>query len=547
MVRKFRLHLSVSLIVAFLAASLALARICTSYDTMSQTYDESSHIAIGMQWLDCGTYTYETLHPPLARAFVALLPYLDGARSHGDTSHWEEGNDILHGQKNYYRTLTLARIGILPFFVLSVIVLWVWTKKMFGEEEAMWAVMLFSLLPPILAHAGLATNDMPITAMFLTGCFVFWWWLQLPDRRRSTILGIVLGLAIVTKFSFLLFFPLATLIMTWYERRYLKSKDSKNILIRHSISLLGIVIVTVALIIWASYQFSFGPLLNTKDGLQTDHWMNQNLAGSWALSFIRSVSHLSIPAPEFLNGIMHLLVKNHRGNLNYFWGHPSAHGSPWFFPVALAVKTPLAFLLLFIFGVCVEGLRKPRVRDRKWLPILIAIAILVVCIPSNINIGLRHILPIYPFLAIEASLGAVWLTRYSKPYGPLILAALIGWIAFSTFKDTKDNLAYFNEIASSQPEYFLLDSDLDWGQDIDKLADTLKLRKIPYVMISYHGSADLVRHGFPPFDTLRPFAEPSSGWVAISKFNLYAKDGYQWLQSKKPVARVGNSILLYHM
>src|SRR4051812_46338497 len=124
--------------LAIIATAVAIFRICLSYGYMSQTWDETDHLSTGMQWLDRGAYTYETLHPPLARLSVALLPYIDGARSHGDTNLWEEGNDILHGQGNHWRTLTLARIGILPYFILCIFILWIWSKQLFGEQTAMW-------------------------------------------------------------------------------------------------------------------------------------------------------------------------------------------------------------------------------------------------------------------------------------------------------------------------------------------------------------------------------------------------------------------------
>jgi hypothetical protein len=532
--------------VAITSAITAIVRVCMSYGYMSQTFDETDHISTGMQWLARGTYNYETLHPPLARVSVALLPYLDGARSHGDTSLWEEGNDILHGQGNFWRTLTLARIGILPYFILCLWVLWIWSKRLWGDETAMWSVAFFSLLPPVIANAGLATTDMPITAMFLLVCFTIWQWLQRENYWRALALGIVLGLSFVTKFSSLLFVPAAAGVMVLFEWYYRKHQKLSPIPFRRNIKLSILVLATTCLVIWASYQFSFGPLLNHRQTVLANQWLAQHNSGTWTSQTLHSALGLSIPAPEFFNGILHLLNLNHEGHPSYFLGH-SQYSSPWFFPVILGIKTPIAFLFLVILGIVVNSRRRSESKNRQRLPILISFALLLICVSSNLNFGVRHILPIYPFLAMLAALGVTWVSHKSAPYNVLTPIILTGWIVFSIFYSGKDSLAYFNEIGSPRPEYFSLDSDLDWGQDIDRLADTLRSHKIKMIAIGYHGSADLVRHNFPAFDTLRPFTKLDTGWIAISKWNLYAVDGYQWLLSKKPVAKIGSSMLLYHL
>jgi hypothetical protein len=115
-----------------------------------------------------------------------------------------------------------------------------------------------------------------------------------------------------------------------------------------------------------------------------------------------------------------------------------------------------------------------------------------------------------------------------------------------------DYLPYFNQLAGGHPERILLDSDLDWGQDLGRLADTLRSRGVPYVWIAYHGKVDLSRQGLPPFTELPP-EQPVTGWVAASLFSLALGeqggpiDSYAWLRPYQPVARVGHSILLYYI
>jgi hypothetical protein len=115
-----------------------------------------------------------------------------------------------------------------------------------------------------------------------------------------------------------------------------------------------------------------------------------------------------------------------------------------------------------------------------------------------------------------------------------------------------DYLGYFNECCAAAPERWLVDSDLDWGQDLARLAHTLKTHGVDHFYLAYFGSADLSRHGLPPFQDLKAY-ERVRGWVAVSEshFAMGAQgppyDWYRWLRDYEPVARVGKSIRLYRI
>ena len=141
-------------VLAIIFVGIALLRIIATYSVFSQTWDEPAHIASGMEWLERGTYTYERQHPPLARLAVALGPYLAGLRAPspyrfdsqgrlvssavGKTDRmWREGLSILHSRDQYVLNLALARLGIIPFFLLGAVVLWLWMWKLFDRETAL--------------------------------------------------------------------------------------------------------------------------------------------------------------------------------------------------------------------------------------------------------------------------------------------------------------------------------------------------------------------------------------------------------------------------
>src|SRR5205085_1903728 len=182
-----RVAASAALIFAIIAAS-AVSIVC-AYPIFSHTYDEPAHIAAGLELLDRGTYSYEQQHPPLARIAVAIGPYLTGARAHGEPDIFDEGLAVLYGSSDYLATLSAARLGILPFFIAVLAVTAAWSYYDFGAVAAITSAVLLATTPPLLAHAGLATTDVPVTAMLMTSLFAFRLWLDKPNAIRSAIVG----------------------------------------------------------------------------------------------------------------------------------------------------------------------------------------------------------------------------------------------------------------------------------------------------------------------------------------------------------------------
>lgn len=200
-------------------------RIVSTYGTFTQTYDEPYHLACGMEWLDQGVYEYEAQQPPLGRIAAAVGPYLAGERGHGLDDAVEEGNAILHEGGRYQRNLTLARLGELPFVVLACAGVWAWASYCYGPAAAFWAVLLFTMLPPVLGHGGLATTDIALTATCTWAFYAYVRFLERPDWKWSLLLGAAAGLALVSKFSAIPFFGGGAAALT---AAYLWSRRKQN-------------------------------------------------------------------------------------------------------------------------------------------------------------------------------------------------------------------------------------------------------------------------------------------------------------------------------
>jgi hypothetical protein len=509
---------------------LASVRIAFTYTVFNHTSDEPAHIACGIQWLDQGIYRYEPQHPPLTRVMVALGPYLAGARSNRQGDLFVEGDSILYGGGHYDLRLALSRAGNLPFFWLACWLVFLWGRRILGLSGAVLSVVIFTMIPTVLAHAGLSTTDMGVTACFAAATYASVRFLEQPDLRRTMWLGVALGFMVITKFSALAFYPAAAVLALayWlYSTRPAVSEIGRLFAAR--VAWIGLAAVIGLLIIWAGYRFSFGRSLGIP---------------------------FSVPFPELYSGVKSVMDHNSKGHLSYFLGELRKEGWWDYFPVLIAVKLPLGLLLL-----AAVGLWKRTTRPAGAWPFALAIAIpaaiLAVAMSSRINIGLRHILPAFPFFAIIAAAGTLWLIQESfrRKWALWAATAAAGWLIISSLAAHPDYLSYFNALAGDEPERIVVDSDLDWGQDIKRLGKRLQELNAPSVAFTPSIGISLASHGFPPHQQNDADA-PAPGWNAVQvthwKLNrmglpLDDRNDQTWPDVVKPTERVGRSILLYYV
>ena len=531
---------------------IALARVAATWGVYTPTFDEPAHLAAGMEWLDRGVYRYEPMHPPLARVAVALGPRLDGLHSTGETGIWREGNAILNQRGRPARALALARAGILPFLLLAIVVVFLWTRALAGDTAGVLAVLAFTSVPPVLAHAGLATTDAAAMATIAAAVYALVRWLERPGRAATWCLGLATGLALLSKMSALVFLPAAALVVliAW--------RSAGNPLLPQLGRAVGAALIAF-LTVWAGYRFSVGPILRGPAAARPPAAQAATpKAATPAPSLRRYAAALQrqpvFPAPEYVRGLKQLRHENRQGQRkNMLLGSPILEGRWYFFPVAVGVKTPLPFLALALVGGATLLGMVGRRRSAA-VPVLAAVAMLGTAMAANISIGVRHVLPIYPLLAVCAGVGIlrIWHWRRFRFAGPVLAVGLTGWLVLESALAHPDYLPYFNQLAGRHPERVLLDSDLDWGQDLGRLADTLRARRVPRLWLSYHGKVDLARQGLPPFTEL-PDDTPVTGWVAISAYQLQLGSmggpltPFAWLRERTPVTRAGKSIYLYYI
>jgi hypothetical protein len=511
-------------LVTALVASLATVAVVSTYPVFNQTWDEPATLATGMEWLSTGRYAYEAEHPPLARVAAALGPWLRGARSLGNHSMYDEGRALLGDGAHYRRTLFLARLGMLPFFWVMLAGCAAWGGRAGGPAGGALAALFVAANPNVLAHAGIAGTDLAPAALVVVALWAWMRWHERPSLARGAQLGLAAGLAATTKFSALAFLGLAIVfgeMLRLVERRTTTDGAPARWPWRSALAALG----AGALAVWALYRFDVGPV---------------------------APGGPIVPAPALFRGVGAFLAHGSAGHPAFLLGEVRTRGWWYYYPIVLAVKTPLPLLALAVAG----GAYAVRARrDEGWpalVPLAGVAAVLLPALLSHVDLGVRIVLAVYPFVAVLAARGAVSAWRAGgggaeRAVRRSAVALLVLAIAVVPIRAWPDYLAYFNPAAGAHPERVLVDSNLDWGQDLYRLADTVRARRIDSVRVHYFGSANLSAVGLVNARRLGR-DERTTGWVAASETFLagvWSDTSLRWLARRRPVARIGPSMRLY--
>jgi hypothetical protein len=480
-------------------------------------YDELLHITAGHEYLTQHRYSVDLEHPPLARA-VEALPFLRVPRPSGN---WVEiGNALLAYGGDYVGGIAKGRRGNLLFLVIGIVAVAGWARERFDWTTAVLAAALFSLLPPVLAHAGLATTDMAGAAALPLALWALDRFLGDASWRSALLVGGAIAFGLLTKFSFVPFF-FASAVVVYVGRASARPGGLKP-------ALRFMVAVLIAIVaVWLAYFGSFGTMTGANPALHDDAKLA--FGSPWI------ADHVAMPAPLFAAGLLKLKLDDQIGRDAFLLGRYSHHGWWYYFPIVVGVKTPIPFLILVLLGAIVS---KP-VR-----PILaVAAVILAIAMTTHINVGVRHILPIYGPLSIVAAQGL----RSFKWIG----AILALWLVTDSALAHPDYLSWMNAAAGRHPERVLSDSNLDWGQDLIRLSTVCRANHVDDLGMLVFTRADLNALGFRSVHHIDPH-HPSTGWFAVSETEIAIWNGwdptaFRWLLERTDFTRVGTSIRLYRM
>jgi len=578
----------------------------------SVTMDELPHIAAGYSYLKFQDYRINPEHPPLIKD-VAAIPLLfqdiNFPLDHPSwtsmvNAQWDLGPQFLYRSGNDPdRIILWGRIAPILLMLLFGWLLFHWARRLFGPRWALFTLTLFVFSPTIMAHGRLVTTDIAAAFAFFIAIYAYIKLLKNPSTKNLVIAGVAFAIAQLLKFSLVLllgFLPAITLlwivVSIWRGRGVTPSRVSS--LFKQSgawaLRFFAILAIT-ALIILPVYHFHVLNYPPEKQAADIQHILQNNKfpALTDALVWMTDKPILRDYA-QYMLGVSMVFMRVAGGNTTYFLGQVSNQAWWYYFPVVFALKVPIALLIfmlssLFIFkarlyrrfkniGVS-QGFKELIDKTYKNFDevamLLFVIFYWIISITGNLNIGVRHVLPTFPFIyLLIAGQMKRWLATRPEFYTESVLASikefikyhisnikklafitiLLIWYIFSFVGVYPHFLAYFNEFAGGPAGgyRYVVDSNLDWGQDLRRLSSFVEEKNIDQIKVDYFGGGDVKYYLGDKAEIWHADNGPTTGWLAVSATFLqtsraFPHASYEWLYKYEPVAKIGFSIFVYNI
>ena len=574
-----------AVLVVVIATTLA---VLSSRDD-SPIVDEVPHIGSGFSYVSQLDYRLNPEHPPLVKD-IAGLPLLL-VKFSGDifsskmwttdvNGQWEFGRQLIfHSDVSADTVKTLARTPVLIFYLVACWIVWKWTSERYSKGTALLAVTLLAFSPTILAHARLVTTDMAAATGAVLASYFFVRFLRRPAAWPFVWSALTLGIALLCKFNDALLGPFFLLVaIIW-------GLDAKS-LWRTVGRTIAVGAASFIFVVWPVYivQTLHEPvarqhadtvtlLASQKDGILKSLviWASDKpvmrAAGQWGL------------------GLAMVQQRAEGGNNIYWMGRVVNSGGPLYFPIVYFLKEPLAWWILAAMAITAFAFHRrrhagePKVGSwwqrnaEEWIWFLWLAIYWGVSMKSTLNIGVRHLLPVYPFaiMLVAGRMGVMadWLRRRESDMVRVFAAGigiLVGWYVFESVSVYPYYLTYFNQIAGgpSGGYRYVTDSNLDWGQDLKRLGMYLDANHVRAVSLDYFGWSDpsyylgtkFVWTTGSDWKDAKDFItrNRSDGWIAVSatffQESVSRADGkgaYRWLLDYKPATVVGHSIFVWHI
>jgi len=491
-------------------------------DQQCTTGDEIAHLTAGYSYWKFDDYRLQPENGNLPQRWAALpllheplkFPTLDqnpwrisDVWDLGFQWFYQNGNDLAAMLREGRRMIAL-------FGVLAGGLVFVWARRLHGDRAAVLAALLFAFCPTMLANGALITSDMTATAMFLAAVTAFWALAHRLTVGRTLLFGLVLGLLCVAKFSAPLIAPMCAFLwvvrLTGRDRLEAGWPFGAEIVGRGRMAwaLIAATLVACALaiaVIWAAYGFRYAMPKHIEPGRFRSlvGWDVLEDQQGPEVPVFRFLRHHELLPESYLYGFAHTYRFSHYRK-SFLNGAYRSTGWALFFPYTTLVKTPLALFGLIGLAAASPLLLRRRDWDGRrrlyaWSPLLALFAVYwAFSLTTGLNIGHRHIMPVYPVLFVMAAGAASWFAMPTRRVGATV-ALLAAWFAAESVWIRPHYLAYFNELVGPTDAYHhLVDSSLDWGQDLPAVRHWLDEHPPQGpVFVSYFGSGDVVYYHIP--------------------------------------------------
>lgn len=563
----------------------------------SLTWDEGDHIFAGYESWKTKDFGLNPEHPPLVK-LIATLPLLSLDLKvpklqdrFFKVESYMDGRELLYRNGPEYPAGTLifrVRIFSMVFTVVAALLVFSAGREMFGTTAGLLGLLLFCFEPNLLAHGAYVTTDMGASCTIFATVYAFWRWVTRPGWGRLVVVGIAGGVALAVKHSTVLLLPMLVVLALgeifrrwWLVRREADSSpapvalhaDQKNWAqvqgslrsgaLRMGVALAVVVVVGV-LVLWVFYGFRYAA---RPAGLALSPTLAEYvgpLAGVEARGILLAAK-LHILPESWLYGLADVRAMAN-GMPSYFFGRVYAHGLWFYFPVLFTIKTTLGMmgLLLLTAFAAARGWMRGQGRE-LWFLLAPPGLYLLVAMGSHLNIGARHILPIWVFCCVLAGAGAAALLRRGRGWRWAV-GVLLGMHVASSAWAAPNYIAYANEAwgGPGKTYRYLSDSNTDWGQQLVATSTYLRERGVKQCWFAYFVAPFVLPEDYgipcrrlPTYDSMSvddptPVPPVIDGPVLISagdlngfEFGASALNPYESFRARKPSAYVQNGVFVF--
>lgn len=523
--RAARPAVRVAALVLVLGAFAVQAIVVARSDT--PTVDEFVYVPAGYYHLRTGDFAFGSTNPPLMKMAMALpllaLPMsLDlDPRWRDNATGWAEwtfGTRFMDvNRAHYLDAYFAARMVVLACGLALGLLLFRRARALLSPLGALAVLVLYGTMPPLVAHSALATLDVGVTLPSFAAFLVLERFTTTKDWRWAGATGVLLGLAFAVKGIAIVFVPAMVLLV---------------------------------LVAWGAWD---------RDGIRRlAIGTVAAAAGAW-LAILAAWGFTGFPLPQpMIDGVRFQRAAS-GGADSFLNGRWSKTGFWYYYLEAFVLKTPLASLALIALGTAVVLARRLRGASDAWLLLPPYFLLYVLSFHFGKNYGVRYLLPAFPFFLLLAGCGVDALLRAGRA-GATVVATLLVWQLVACIDVAPYHLAYFNELVRTPDEArrFLIDSNLDWGQDLGRLKAYLDARGTNHICLGYFGHVDPhlygIEYSYPPTGPMPVRCAISANFLAGYPYAItYAGDkvlgvkrnAWSWFDRYRPVARIGRSIYVF--
>ncbi len=555
---------------AAVIALLALQATQTVYvvHRESLTFDEANHMFAGYMMGHTGDYGLNPEHPPLVKLLAALplfghdywIPPLLG-RDFKLEAYLDGRDWLAHNDGATQHMVFRMRLATIALALALSLVVFLATREFFGTTAALGALVLVSFDPNVLAHSALVTTDVGVSLFFLAAIFSFYRYVKRPTLTRLGLTGAAAGLLLATKHSGILLAPMLLLLIVWEVA--VAPRGTRG---RVALRLCGAFAVVVAIgvaVLWAFYGFRYaarpaGLALNPP----LAHYVKS--LSPFNASTILAIAHLHLLPESYLMGLVDVKIMA-QFYPTFALGKVYAHGVWWYFPLVILIKTTLGLLALVAIALLAIAMGKLR-RGREVAYVLVpATFYLIVAVAAGMDIGARHILPVYVLMFVLAGTGFAVLAANGRNWKWLGLGLLAAHVV-SALCVFPNYMAYANEAwgGAKNAHNLLSDASVDWAQQLFQVKDWQDRHPGQECWFAYFAYPDIdpetygiTCHHLPTMDTFwmggaDAIAPQIHGNVLISAGDLSgcewpsgAMNPYRAFQARKPDEMIDYAVMVY--